>query len=1115
MKKHAIKRSIGALAAFGSLVVSLACHCHAQEAAVENKVADADRMTWWRDARFGLFIHWGIYSVPAKEAWLMNAEKIPVATYARHAEQFNPVKFNADEWVRMAKNAGMKYIVITAKHHDGFAMFKSEASPFNIVDATPFKRDPLKELAEACEKEGIQLGFYYSQAQDWHHPGGAVYGGPHDEAQKGDMTEYIRKIAQPQVKELLSNYGKVAIIWWDTPQDMNQERVDLMLEPLKLQPGIIQNNRMGNWYQGDFDTPEQNIPDAPPGRDWEACMTMNDSWGYNKQDLKWKSTKDLLIKLADITSKGGNFLLNVGPTAEGVIPDPSVERLAEIGKWMKVNGESIYGTTKSPLKPLSWGRCTQKDGMLYLHVFDWPKDGKLVVPGMYGAVKRAYLLADADKAQLKADVTQEGTVIAVGEKAPDENVSVVAVEFVEGRVITSPLVEPAADGTILLAPKTALIHGNAQVENHSGIDNIGWWADPGCFVTWNCKVTEPGEYAVEVTNSCMGAGGSDYTVSIGGESIPGVVEGTADWHTYNTKKIGVIAVPKAGIYEVAIKPLNNKSPAIMNLRSIRLTPVKATGAVDPDPAAKLARPTPEQIAWHECEIGMFICLDPATWQDVEYDTLKTPLNQINPEQLDTDQWVMAAKAMGAKYVVFVAKHTGGFCWWQTDTSDYGVKQIPWRDGKGDVMKDLVESCRKHGIKPGVYLSPHDEQFGATGGGGRCATPEAQARYDKIYREQLTELLSRYGEMFEVWFDGGVVTEVGDILKEHAPKAIVFQGPHANIRWVGNEEGIAPYPNWNAVPLDRAKSGVATWVDGHPEGDVWLPNECDARIRATWFWNSTGAHTLKSLDHLMMMYYQSVGRGAVLLLNMAPDTSGRMPEVDMRRAAEFGEEIKRRFARSLAETTGEGRSVELEFAGPTKVDHVITMEDIVHGERVREYVLEGRLGEEWKELCRGSSIGHKKIDAFKPVEVSRIRWRALQAAAEPRIRKLAAYHVGKVAMASDSAPDEAQRVWEWSAAQVGRDWTTVDIGLAGVVLDAGLYQLDFETTSGEPLEIQSMHYVFDHWVGAEYVQKGDRANRYLVTIPGLGKSPGVRIVARIREGAEAAKGVLMIRKKTSP
>ena len=410
-------------------------------------------------------------------------------------------------------------------------------------------------------------------------------------------------------------------------------------------------------------------------------------------------------------------------------------------------------------------------------------------------------------------------------------------------------------------------------------------------------------------------------------------------------------------------------------------------------AEKLARPTPQQVAWHDCEIGMFICLDPCTWQDREYDNQSTPLEKINPEKLDTDQWVSAAEAMGAKYIVFVAKHTGGFCWWQTDTTDYGVRNIPWRGGKGDVMKDLAESCRKRGVKLGVYLSPADDQFSA-GGGGRCKTPEAQERYDKIFRQQLTELLSRYGEMFEVWFDGSSITDVGDLLKQYCPKAMVFQGPYATIRWVGNEDGVAPYPNWNSLPLARAKSGVATGVDGHPDGDAWMPNECDARIRSTWFWNSHNAHTLKSVEQLMAMYHQSVGRGAVLLLNIAPDTTGLMPAADVRRTAEFGAEIRRRFGRSIAETSGQGEVVELDLGKPTRIDHVITMENILEGERVREYGIEGLVGGQWTELCCGSSIGHKKIDQFSPTEVSKVRLRVVKSAAEPQVRKLAVYSVSR-------------------------------------------------------------------------------------------------------------------------
>jgi alpha-L-fucosidase len=277
-------------------------------------------------------------------------------------------------------------------------------------------------------------------------------------------------------------------------------------------------------------------------------------------------------------------------------------------------------------------------------------------------------------------------------------------------------------------------------------------------------------------------------------------------------------------------------------------------------------------------------------------------------------------------------------------------------------------------------------------GGRCKTPEEQECYNKLYRRQLTEVLTRVSKVFEVWFDGSNIVPVGDILERHAPKAMVFQGPHATIRWVGNEDGVAPYPAWNAVSRADARSGVATARHGDPDGDVWLPNECDARIRSTWFWNSKNAHTLKSVDQLMEMYYRSVGHGCVLLLNHTPDTTGLIPEADFKRGAEFGAEIKRRFGRSIAETRGQGNLVELKLPESAAIDHVITMEEILQGERVREYVIEGLAGGRWIRLCAGTAIGHKKIDRFAPAMVSKIRFRCLKAAATPLIRKLAAYSV---------------------------------------------------------------------------------------------------------------------------
>jgi alpha-L-fucosidase len=403
------------------------------------------RMKWWREARFGMFIHWGVYSVPAGvwdgtnvtrsgAEWIMNRGRISMADYEKLPARFDPEKFNAEEWVSTAKNAGMKYIVITAKHHDGFAMFHSQANAFNIYDATPFKRDPLKELADACAKAGIKLGFYYSQAQDWNHPGGAAAGGHWDPAQDGDMDKFIDNVDIPQIKELFSNYGKVAVVWWDTPIGMTPERAEKLLPLLKMQPDIISNNRLDSKkITGDYGTPENKIPTNSLASDWETCMTMNHTWGFRASDHEWKSTETLVRNLVDIASKGGNFLLNVGPTSAGLIPEPSVERLKEVGAWMKVNGETIYGTGKSPLKAQpAWGRVTQKDNTLYLHVFNWPADGKIFVPGLKNKIARANLLQPSFlrwHKKLSVSNADDGVTISVPKNAPDKISSTIVLKL--------------------------------------------------------------------------------------------------------------------------------------------------------------------------------------------------------------------------------------------------------------------------------------------------------------------------------------------------------------------------------------------------------------------------------------------------------------------------------------------------------------------------------------------------------------------------------------------------------------------------------------------------------------------------------------------------------------
>ena len=435
-------------------------------------VPNDQRMQWWRDARFGMFIHWGVYAVPAGTyngqkinrigEWIMNRGKIPVVEYQQFAKEFNPINYNPDEWVRMAKDAGMKYIVITSKHHDGFALFNSKASQWDIADATPYKKDLLEPLAEACRKHGIKLGFYYSQAQDWNNPGGsaarkvasegwanpdsvkidaytAANTGHWDPAQTTKtMAQYIDGVAVPQVRELLTNYGEVAVLWWDTPTDMTDEFAEKLNALLKLQPNIITNDRLKRPnYPGDYKTPEQRIPNLSEldGKDWETCMTMNETWGYKSYANNWKSTETLIRNLVDIASKGGNYLLNVGPKADGTFPQESVDLLKEMGGWMKVNGEAIYGTKASPFGLFPWGRCTKKESgkntLLYLSVFEWPKDGKITIPGLKNKVSSAKLLANGQS--LKTNSSNQSLIVSVPEKQLDPIATVIKIE-VEGKV---------------------------------------------------------------------------------------------------------------------------------------------------------------------------------------------------------------------------------------------------------------------------------------------------------------------------------------------------------------------------------------------------------------------------------------------------------------------------------------------------------------------------------------------------------------------------------------------------------------------------------------------------------------------------------------------------------
>jgi alpha-L-fucosidase len=411
----------------------------AQTSPHDTPEARQKRIAWFHEAKYGMFIHWGIYAIPAGEwkgqripgigEWIMNRARIPVPEYEQLAKQWNPVKFNAEAWVQLAKDAGMKYMVITSKHHDGFALYDSKVSRWDVMDATPSKRDILKELQAACKKHGMRLGYYYSQSQDWHDPNGAGNSwdfGPdeQDGKERKNYDKYLREKAEPQVKELLTEYGPVALVWFDTPRMMERnDRARRFTDLVRqLSPDTLIDGRLGE--KGDYITTGDNvIPAEAMTEAWEVPATINHTWGYRKDDHDWKSPGDITFKLVDIVSKGGNYLLNVGPMADGVIPQPSQDNLRAVGAWLKKNGEAVYGAGKTPWgeelgepsargtkdlrgQPLvllrkEW-RATTKPGKVFITFFEEPRV-PFELPPMKNKVKRAYRLEDGVEVPLKTD----------------------------------------------------------------------------------------------------------------------------------------------------------------------------------------------------------------------------------------------------------------------------------------------------------------------------------------------------------------------------------------------------------------------------------------------------------------------------------------------------------------------------------------------------------------------------------------------------------------------------------------------------------------------------------------------------------------------------------------
>jgi alpha-L-fucosidase len=522
----------------------------------------------------------------------MNRAKIPVKEYEQLAPKFDPEKFNAEEFVRIAKNAGMKYIVITSKHHDGFAMFHSSVSKYNIYDATPFKRDPMKELADAAHKAGIKLCFYYSQTQDWHEPDavGNDWDFP-DATTKKDFQKYLDEKVKPQVRELLTNYRPIGLIWFDTPRNITKEQSQQLVDLVhSIQPDCLVSGRVGHGL-GDYDSAGDNqISMGGAKRIWETPVTMNDTWGFKKDDVNWKPVSVLIRQLVQVISQGGNYLLNVGPTSEGLIPQPSVERLSQVGDWLKKNSDSVYGAGASPFPyQLPWGIITTKPGKVYLHVFNWPQK-ELILYGLKSKVKNAYLLANGSKLKFtqKEDVAIDHNELAIQlpVTAPDTSDSVIALDL-EGniQIDTSLLQQP--DESVTLPAFLATPHkvGNDGLRFDSrGVAER--WTNNDEWVDWDFKISNPGTFNIVIVTSQQKygrdwEGGHVLTLDVAGQKLKATVEDngkeenpTNPYWPYVISKVGQVKIDAAGRYSLSLKPESIKAEKKLGLTLVSVKLVR-------------------------------------------------------------------------------------------------------------------------------------------------------------------------------------------------------------------------------------------------------------------------------------------------------------------------------------------------------------------------------------------------------------------------------------------------------------------------------------------------------------------------------------------------------------
>jgi alpha-L-fucosidase len=501
-----------------------------------------------------------------------------VKEYREMARGLNPVKFDAVQFARLAKVAGMKYVVLTAKHHDGFAMYHSKVSKYNIVEWTPFKRDIAKELGEAVRKEGLRFCVYYSHREDWDDPNGYGNHWDYDPAKK-DFEKYLREKSMPQMRELLTEYGPLGLIWFDRGIDTTAQAKRFIDLVHQLQPATLINGRIGNYGHellGDYQNMNDNgMPTGGLDEYWETPQTLNGTWGYSKYDQLWKTPANVIQRMVEIVSKGGNYLLNIGPMADGTIPAPSAAVLREVGGWMSKNGESIYGTSACPVGQFPWGRCTVKGSLVYLHVFQRPADGMVRLNGLRNRVQSAQLLSGGQKLA----VSTESGVSAIKTPAFDSADTVIVLQ-VEGRPEAEPsFVTQGSDSPFHLDYLNCTTRGRAMKRfNRDGKFHIGRWTGPDDQVSWNLLVSQPGSYRLRMRYAARpGWAGRKFIVRLGTQTITNTVQATGEWYEYKTFDLGLVKIGAKGPMAVAVHPAEQAQENLMYFESLTLEPQIAGG----------------------------------------------------------------------------------------------------------------------------------------------------------------------------------------------------------------------------------------------------------------------------------------------------------------------------------------------------------------------------------------------------------------------------------------------------------------------------------------------------------------------------------------------------------